>query len=45
MSRINYSSTSCPRCGGSGYIPMYRHIEGGVCFLCRGNGRYYKSLY
>ena len=26
----------CSRCGGSGYIHKWRHIEGGVCFKCRG---------
>jgi len=28
----------CSRCGGSGYIHKWRHIEGGICFKCRGNG-------
>lgn len=27
---------SCPRCGGTGYLPKYRHIEHGICFKCRG---------
>jgi len=25
---------NCNRCGGSGYIARYRHIENGRCFLC-----------
>lgn len=29
--------TSCPKCS-RGYIPQYKHIEGGVCFLCGGKG-------
>jgi len=29
---------SCPRCGGSGNIPSYNHVQGGVCFLCFGTG-------
>lgn len=28
----------CPKCLGSGRVP-FRHIEGGVCFQCRGTGR------
>ena len=25
---------TCPRCGGTGYLPQYRHIENGICFKC-----------
>jgi|GEM_PF-3079553 len=32
------TSDPCGRCGGSGYLPQYRHVEGGVCFRCRGSG-------
>ena len=28
----------CDRCGGSGYLPQYRHVEGGICFKCWGEG-------
>ena len=28
----------CDRCGGSGYLPQYSHVEGGVCFKCNGEG-------
>lgn len=28
----------CDRCGGSGYLPQYHHVEGGVCFKCYGEG-------
>ena len=28
----------CDRCGGSGYLPQYMHVEGGVCFKCYGEG-------
>jgi len=28
----------CPRCGGSGYLPQFSHVAGGVCFLCGGGG-------
>jgi hypothetical protein len=28
----------CSRCGGSGWIRRYTHVQGGVCFRCRGSG-------
>lgn len=28
----------CPRCEGYGYIPHYSHVQGGICFLCWGEG-------
>ena len=28
----------CMRCGGTGYLPEYNHVEGGVCFSCDGSG-------
>ena len=28
----------CPRCGGSGELPMYRHINAGKCYECGGKG-------
>lgn len=28
----------CDRCGGSGYLPQYNHIEHGICFKCHGEG-------
>ena len=34
-----YSDPTCPKCGGTGYLPGYAHVEGGVCFLCGGSGR------
>ena len=30
--------TVCPRCGGSGYLPQYSHVEHGICFQCYGEG-------
>lgn len=27
----------CSRCGGSGYIPSFGYVEGGVCFKCNGH--------
>jgi hypothetical protein len=26
----------CDRCNGSGYLPEFRHVQGGVCFKCKG---------
>lgn len=31
-------TTICPRCGGSGYLPQYSHVEHGICFKCGGEG-------
>jgi hypothetical protein len=28
----------CPKCGGSGNIQKYKHVESGVCFECSGSG-------
>jgi hypothetical protein len=33
-------TSGCPRCGGSGYLPEFSHVQGGVCFLCGGGGNY-----
>ncbi|MFC6996389.1 hypothetical protein [Rufibacter roseus] len=27
---------NCDRCNGAGYFPRYRHVNGGVCFRCKG---------
>lgn len=35
-----FEDTCCPKCGGSGYIYEYAHVEGGVCFQCGGSGWY-----
>lgn len=35
-----YTDCRCPKCGGTGYISYYNHVDGGVCFLCGGSGRY-----
>ena len=29
----------CLKCGGTGFIPYYQQISGGVCFDCDGSGR------
>lgn len=28
----------CWKCGGAGNLPQYSHIQGGICFACRGTG-------
>lgn len=28
----------CPKCGGSGNIQKYKHVEAGICFECSGSG-------
>lgn len=30
---------ACIRCGGTGYLPKYKHIIDGECFACKGAGR------
>lgn len=32
----NESLNECDRCGGTGFLPQYSHVEGGICFKCRG---------
>ena len=38
-----YEESACPKCGGSGYISYYGHIDGGRCFKCLGTGVYYHT--
>lgn len=33
----------CPRCGGTGYLPQFKHVENGICFLCRGDHGHYTN--
>jgi hypothetical protein len=35
----DFNDDVCMRCGGTGYLPEYNHVEGGVCFSCGGSGR------
>lgn len=30
---------TCPRCGGDGTLPMFIHIDNGICFMCDGIGK------
>ncbi len=36
--KIYSYSNICDRCGGSGYLQIYSHVQGGVCFKCGGSG-------
>lgn len=29
---------TCVKCDGKGVLPMYSHVENGICFSCQGNG-------
>lgn len=29
---------NCPKCGGKGSIREYGHVDGGVCYTCKGTG-------
>jgi hypothetical protein len=31
-------ANACPKCGGTGKLDAYRHIQGGLCFRCNGTG-------
>ena len=33
-----YFTYKCERCGGTGYINYFSHIDKGVCFKCEGSG-------
>ena len=33
----------CVRCNGSGYLNQYSHVQGGICFNCRGR-RYNRDI-
>ena len=34
----------CERCGGTGQLPYYGHIDQGVCFKCGGAKYFYKTF-
>lgn len=37
LPRPQSASEPCHRCGGEGwFLPIYRHIQRGICFRCRG---------
>lgn len=34
----------CWKCGGTGRIPQFNHVEGGICFECGGCGKEFKTI-
>lgn len=34
---VTHFMEACDRCNGSGHIDQYKHIQGGICFKCKGN--------
>lgn len=37
-------SEPCGRCGGSGRLPCWGHVDGGICFHCHGAGIFHKTV-
>ena len=33
-----YFQVACSSCGGVGYISVYNHVDGGICYRCKGKG-------
>ena len=33
---VKVQLTPCSRCGGAGWFPEYKHVQGGICFRCHG---------
>ena len=31
---MSNTNTGCKRCGGTGFLPQFRHVDGGACFEC-----------
>lgn len=36
MRKINDELKTCDRCGGTGFLPQYNHVQNGICFKCHG---------
>ena len=35
----NPNAYQCPwGCNGTGYMPWFAHVQGGICFSCKGDG-------
>lgn len=39
-----YTDYRCPKCGGTGYISYYAHVQKGQCFKCGGSGEWEHGL-
>jgi hypothetical protein len=33
---VTLVSLPCDKCNATGYIPPFAHVQGGICFRCRG---------
>ena len=33
-----FDKVTCGKCGGRGFLPVYSHVQDGVCFRCKGTG-------
>ena len=38
-----FHDLACRRCGGTGVIPHFGHVDHGTCFACRGTGKDWSS--
>jgi hypothetical protein len=36
--KLSIVDLDCTRCGGTGYLKQYEHVDGGRCFKCHGHG-------
>ena len=36
--KVAFVDKNCPRCGGRGHISEFKHVQGGTCFKCGGQG-------
>lgn len=36
LALVSHNFMFCHRCFGTGYLPQFRHVENGICFLCNG---------
>ncbi|WP_299061722.1 hypothetical protein [uncultured Polaribacter sp.] len=43
--KTDWNSVNCSRCGGIGYLEEFSHVQGGVCFKCKGNTINYKTFF
>ena len=37
FAKPRYHSNQCSRCSGTGYLPHFSHVAGGICFSCNGS--------
>lgn len=34
IAKIDNINSDCTRCGGTGYLEQYKHVQNGICFKC-----------